>query len=694
MAILNYNNRIFYLNTRSATYALSLETETVRHLYWGRKIIRPEDFAGKAELTPHGFHSELDQTWEEFSGSGCLRYKETPLKLRFADGTRDTRWKVTGCDCNEDILEIVLQDEVYPLAVSLFYRVYDEEDIIERWVEIKNTGLEDIAFDRLFSAQFTIPGVSHDLLGFSGKWNGEFQLNNEKLGSGKTVYDSCRGITGHGSQPVFVIHDHASEEAGSVYYGALAYSGNFKVILEPTEYDFINILMGINDYDFGWLLSGGSSFVAPKVYFGYSEKGFSGMSHTLHRFSRGHFMSNLTKSAVLPVLYNSWEATEFDVNCRQQMELADLAASLGVEYFVMDDGWHGLRDSESRGLGDWDVNQERFPNGLMELIDHVHSLGMGFGIWVEPEMVNKDSELYRTHPDWVYQYGKRDILEARKQCVLNLTKPEVAGFILRFMDELLTKYPIQYIKWDMNRPVSEGISGCGHEQSFWHIHTLRLYDIWSRLRELHPDVYFESCASGGGRVDFGMLPLCEQYWPSDNTDAVDRLSIQHGYSYFYPIQYMRAWVTDCACPSNVRDVPLSFRLHSAMCGALGIGSNLKHLSENENKLIADNIRQYKAMRKIIQMGKVYRLKDHTKDGFHAVQYVHGSKSVLFAFLVKGRYKRNRFMVRLSGLEESELYEYKIQNQLFFRSGSYLVHKGIEIFLEGDYDSVILEFRIK
>lgn len=654
------------------------------------------------------YHSDYDRMMEECSSFGCQRYKETSMKVTFADGVRDFRYKVKEWFVDGELLTLVLEDIYYPLQVKLFYRVHEDLDIIERWREAENMGDEPIDLESFYSAEYSMPGDGYQSMNCNGTWISEFKTFSEPVDCGKKVYESTRGATAHVTSPYFILHQNATEETGEVFYGALAYSGNFKVVVEATPYDYVNVLIGISDTDFVWHLNRGESFAAPAVYAGYSADGFGGMSNTMSRFARKKVMPASTADQVLPILYNSWEAMTFDVNCTQQILLAEKAAQIGAELFVMDDGWFGKRNDDFAGLGDWDINPQKFPNGLTPLIDRVKELGMKFGIWIEPEMVNKDSDLYRSHPEWVYRYETREILEGRNQIMLDMTNPEVVAYLTDTIDKLLSENDIAYIKWDMNRSISECASACHDSldyKSIWYRHTQGFYDMIRALRNRHPNVEFEACASGGGRVDYGAMQYFDEFWTSDNTDALDRLSIQEGYSYLYPIKYMRAWVTDKHRAS------LSFRTHCSMCGSLGIGMNLNSASPAELEQLRTMILRYKEIRPIVQFGELYRLKSLKQDEIQAVQYVLGEESVFFAFLPQQFRCKSHFLVKLRGLDENAMYricfedkqEIKgsahmsadqavlemVKGKTSHKSGAYLMNNGLELKLSGDYDSIFV-----
>ena len=503
---------------------------------------------------------------------------------------------------------------------------------------------------------------------------------------GKIIIENRRGISTHNHNPYFILDRDATETSGEVYFGALRLSGNFSGVVEQTAYGETLVQMGLNPHDCLLELGPGETFTAPAILCGYSDRGFETMSHNLHRFALERIMSK----GLRPVLYNSWEATEFHVNSRDQIRLAQKAGELGAELFVLDDGWFGERHSTENGLGDWYVNEGKFPNGLEELIDAVKDQGMMFGIWVEPEMVNPKARLYQEHPDWIYHYETRVTDTSRVQYVLNVTKPEVRDFIYDMLDNLLTRYDIDYIKWDANRPISQ----TGPQRDIWYRHIQTVYEIVTELKKDHPDVLFEACASGGGRIDYGILGIFDDFWTSDNTDAYDRLYIQDAYSRIYPIKAMRAWVTDCPNFLSRRVIPLTFRYHSAMMGSLGVGCNILKFTPEEMELSQKMIRQYKEIRPIIQEGVFYRLDNPSANQYFLYEYLKENQGVLFAFLPQSKVGHRGTTIRLRGLDEAAVYTLHTREGEIAKSGAYLMNHGLELKLIGDYDSTVIQFEKK
>jgi len=421
----------------------------------------------------------------------------------------------------------------------------------------------------------------------------------------------------------------------------------------------------------------------------------------MHRFEREQIFPGGLQSRLRPVLYNSWEATTFHVDEPGQKALAEKAAKLGVELFVMDDGWFGARNDDRAGLGDWTVNPQKFPQGLKGLVDRVNGLGMDFGLWVEPEMVNADSDLYRKHPDWVIHFPGRPRSELRNQMVLNLARSDVKEYIFGVLDKLAGEYNIRYFKWDMNRAVSEPgwpDAGAVDQRKLWVDYVRNLYEIIDRLRARHPKLEIESCSGGGGRIDLGILQRVEEVWPSDNTEAFDRLRIQEGFSMAYAPKIMSAWVTDVP-NMNGRSAPLIFRFLTAMQGALGVGANLNKWTDQDSATATRMIALYKRVRETVQTGDLYRLVSPRANDVTANQYVaaDGSQAVLFAFRHTQQYNTAPPAIRLRGLDEKALYRVEAtdgklverQQQL---SGAYLMRVGLNVNLRADYDAtaIVLE----
>ncbi len=688
--IINKNN-IFVLETKNAHYVLGVDKYGYNHhLHWGKKC-NADDYYIQKIKDQNSNHSVLDEFKQEYTPFGQTMYRGCAIKAEFADGCRDICLNYNGYEIEENTLKLKFSDNVYPLKIVLNYSVCDENDIITRWTTVKNNSENSIYFEKLFSAEFNLPSKKpYTFKNTNGAWGGENIETNTTLESGTFVSESRKGTTGHNQSPYFIAYQNADEKIGDVYFATLAYSGNFKVKAERDLFNSTRIIIGISDFDFKFELKAGEKFDTPKVFCGFTQ-GFGDMSRQMNKFAIDYVLPKTFNNKPLPILYNSWEATEFDVNCKNQSALAEIAAQIGVELFVMDDGWFGKRNNDRAGLGDWFVNKEKFPNGLDELISKVNELGMDFGIWVEPEMVNRDSDLYRTHPDWAYHFDTRYSCELRNQLVLNMTRKEVQEYIFDCLNNLLSNHNIKYIKWDMNRPFSEvGAENLDCQQMLWYLHTKAVYDIVDKLKELHPDVAFESCASGGGRADYGALMHYDQVWTSDNTDGIDRMVIQKGYSLLRPIKTMRAWVTDIAGIN--KHCSLDFRFNIAMQGSLGIGGDLTKYSDEDIEICKKNVALYKEIRNLVQFGNLYRLMDIDEDEVLFNQYVNEDKTESVAFIAANgtRFYKKSIPMRFDGLDENKRYTLTLNDKTYNKSGAYLMNIGIDLEIRGaDYNRIIL-----
>jgi len=640
---------IWKLETENCVYIVGLnKAGTLVNIYWGKKLpsstdypIVPESegwasFDGPAQVLP-----------EEFPVFRGMFYQEPCLKATFSDGVRDTVLMFDFTQTSQDGLRIDLKDVYYPLRVELHYRVHAKYDLIERWAEIYNESNQPITLERIFSAKWHFPNnQTYYFSHLAGRWYEEFRLYREELTPGVKVLESRRITTSHHHNPWFAIDKGlATETDGEVWFGALAWSGNWKLTAEVANLNSTSVSIGINDWDFSWKLEPGMHFTTPSAICGYTKMGFGAASRKLHDFIREQVLPHGQVSH--KVLYNSWEATLFDVNELAQSKLAEIAASIGVELFIVDDGWFNGRNSDRVGLGDWWPDPSKFPNGLQPLIKKVNDLGMSFGLWVEPEMVNPDSDLYRAHSDWILHFPNRKPTLARNQCILNMAREDVQGYLLEKIDTLLSLNNISFIKWDMNRNVSEPgwVNAPGDPKEIWVRYVQGVYMVWGELRKRHPNVTWQSCSGGGGRADIGILNFADQIWVSDNTAANLRLQIQKGFSQVFPAITMEAWVTDV----DRGKLPLSYRFHVSMCGCLGIGGNLTTWDKNELDEAAFWISRYKSVREIIQFGDQFRLENF------GMQYMskNGIEGVFFAFGMRNTQIKK---VQLSGLHVEQNYE--------------------------------------
>lgn len=695
MSIHICEDNIFVLETKNTHYVLGIDKYGYnRHIHWGKKC-NINDYEATDIWDENSNHTRLDMACQEYTTFGGTMYRESDLKVVFPDKCREIELEFVSAAAENNELTVMLKDKAYPLQIALKYKVNDDDDIITRWAEITNLGEDKIILDRVFSAELTLPSpYPYKIKNTNGSWGGEYVETEAALDGGALVFDSKRGISGHNQSPYFIAHQNADENQGDVYFGTLAYSGSFKVLCTRDLFYTTRVSMGLNDHDFKYELKGGEIFVTPKVFCGYTQ-GFGEMSRQMNRFAINHVLPKQFNDKILPVLYNSWEATEFNVNVLHQTALARRAAKMGCELFVMDDGWFGKRNHDRAGLGDWYVNRVKFPRGIDELIKNVNKLGMDFGLWFEPEMVNPDSDLFRAHPDWAYHYDTRTANTLRHQLVLNMTRKDVQDYIFERMDTMLTDHNIKYIKWDMNRPLSEtGAENLDCPQELWYRHTQAVYDIVDRLKEKHPDVCIESCSSGGGRSDYGALLHFDQVWPSDNTSSIDRLMMQKWFTYLRPTKVMRAWVTDI----NWYNPPMSldFRFHVAMQGALGVGGNLTKYGLKDLACAKKNIELYKDIRHLVQFGDLYRILDPDRDEILFNHYVSEDKkeSVAFISSVVTKYMKKQIFMKLEGLDDNTVYIFEIDKNKYEKSGAYLKNVGIPLTIRGMGYNKIIKIKAK
>lgn len=695
MSIITTDNNIFILETKSTHYVFGIDDSGYnRHIHWGRKC-RCDDYELKCQGHENSNHSQLDRYKQELTVFGSTMYRDCSLKAEFSDKCRELDLKYKGCKNDGSSLAVAFEDKYYPVEIVLNYQVYDNCDIIKKYITINNTGSDDIVFERLFSAEFSLPSFKpYTFRNTNGAWGGEFIDCSSRLEGGYSVWESRKGASNHNNSPYFIAHQNADEDRGDVYFASLAYSGNFKVSASRDLFGITRVHMGMNDFDFSHTVKAGESFDTPVVYCGFAD-GFGEMSRQMNRFAVEHILPKQFNDKPLPVVYNSWEATGFNVSTKGQSSLAEIAAGIGVELFVMDDGWFGQRKDDHAGLGDWYVNKEKFPNGLGELIDNVNKLGMDFGLWVEPEMVNPDSDLYRKHPEWAYHFDCRQASQLRNQLVLNMTVPEVQDYIFTMIDDLLSQYNIKYIKWDMNRPFSEvGAQNLDNPKMYSYLHTIAVYDIADRLKAKHPDVQIEACASGGGRAELGALSHFDMVWPSDNTDAIDRMTIQNGFTLLRPTKAMRAWVTDIE--GYNKPTSLDFRFNIAMQGSLSLGGNLTKYSGQDLEICKKNIAVYKQIRDIVQFGDLYRIMNIEEDEILFNQYVSADKNNSVAFLAANgtKFFKKEVPLTFRGLDENSVYSVKIWGREYKKSGAYLMNAGIPACVRGvDYNEIVIIEKI-
>ncbi|MEU8473122.1 alpha-galactosidase [Streptomyces sp. NPDC029006] len=653
------------LRTADTAYILRVDREegTVRHIHWGA----PLPLADAVSLPVWADHADsFAGRWdgvEEFPVEGGARFGVPAMEVRFADGSSPVEARVEDVVLRGgDHVVVSLRERTRPLAWRLHYRVPAGGGVLERWTEFVHTGTADdgdVLLVRYASAHWPLPQrPGWRLSSVHGGWSAECRLERTGLPVGETVLSSRRGHTGHAANPwVALDAGDSGEEQGEVWVIALAASGSWRITAQRTAAGRASVVAGEGHEGAELRLEPGDRHRTPTSLALHTAHGFGEASRAVHRHLRAHVLPH--PEELRPVLYNSWEATSFEVTEDNQRALARRAAALGAELFVVDDGWFGGRDDDRSGLGDWTPHPGRFPRGLRPLADEVHRLGMAFGVWVEPEMVNADSDLYRLHPDWVLHLPDRTATELRHQLVLDFSRQEITEWALGWLEQMIAENEVDFIKWDFNRSFTEaGAREGGPDAKRVHIqHARGVYRVLDRLRSDFPHLRIESCAGGGGRVDPGILGRTDQVWPSDNTDAVDRLTIHHGFGQLYPAGVMSAWVTDSPNPLTGRTVPLRFRFHGAMAGVLGIGADLTRWTDTELAEAAELIAVYKDIRPVVQHGEQFRLLAPGQGPLTAVQYLgeEGARVVVLIWRPSTAFGPAQPPLRLRGLQEQARY---------------------------------------
>jgi alpha-galactosidase len=708
-------SKVFRLDGGNVTYAFGVNSRgELQQLYWGGRLAGTDRVpAAVPKREAASFDSSYTTTPQEYAGWGAGLFVEPALKVTFTDGNRDLVLHYDHHEGATNGFNIVLKDIKRQVFVTLHYAIDPNSGIISRSATIENKEEQPITIEQAAAAAWSVPAGHYTLDYLTGRWGGEWTLTQETLKPGERVIESRRGTTSHQANPWFAIEagDRPDENAGEVWFGALAWSGSWRITVEQDQLDAIRVTGGFNPFDFGYVLKPGEKLETPVFYGGYSAHGLGGASRLLHHYEIAHVLPRRVGDGEdaapkpRPVIYNSWEATEMNVSEEGQIALAEKAAALGVDRFVMDDGWFGQRKTDHAGLGDWYVNPQKFPHGLKPLIDKVHALKMDFGLWVEPEMVNPDSDLYRAHPDWVLNFPGRPRSEARNQLVLNLARQDVRDYVLGFLDKLLNENDIAFLKWDYNRNWSEpGWDQLPpNEQKKVYVAFIEnLYWVLGELKKRHPKVEIESCSGGGGRVDLGILQYTDEVWPSDNTDPFDRISQQDGFTYAYTPQVMMAWVTDSPHWGNKRSTSLVYRMLSSMQGSLGIGANITKFSDEEMATAKRLIAAYHQVQKTIVQGDLYRLiSPRNGSEFSATQTVNKDKSqsVVFLFIHSTQEGRGFPILKLKGLDPKADYALTpiegavLKGSPTTASGAWWMNHGLEMGEEFRGDFQAAAFRL-
>lgn len=706
--VFDKENRLFTLCTKNSMYQMKADDKGILlHTYYGRKTDIC-DYSYLIQRRDHGFSGNPDEAAgdrtystdtlpQEYSSFGSGDYRESALDIRYDNGTRTLGLRYEGyeiikgkysipglpamyADENEaETLVITLRDDVQDVRVKLYYGVVKDLDVITRSVSVENHGQAPVQLERVMSLCLDQPYGDWDWMTFYGKHEMERQLSRTPIHHGVQSVGSLRGASSHQYNPFVMLADkNATETSGECYGFSFLYSGNFLAAAEKDQFDQTRLIMGIHPENFEFLLREGEIFHAPEVMMVYSAEGFEKMSNCYHKAVREHVCRGRFKLERRPVLINNWEGTYFDFTGEKLLEMAKEAASCGVELFVMDDGWFGKRDDDNSGLGDWQVNEKKLGCTLSELAERIHGLGMKFGIWYEPECVSEDSDLYRAHPDWAFTVPGRRPTRGRNQLVLDFSREDVRNHIFDEMTKVLDKANVDYLKWDFNRSISDiycAALPADRQGEVPHRYVLGLYEFLDRLGKRYPDMLIEGCSGGGGRFDAGMLHYTSQIWCSDDTDTIERLKIQYGTSFAYPVSAVGSHVSACPNHQTGRFVPFETRAAVAMAGTFGYELDPAKLSEEEKTQIRGQIEEFKKYYDVIHFGDYYRLTNTMEEGPYAAwEFVSEDGNEALVSIVASRVRANDpgVRIRLRGLKENQMY---LVNGVEYPGGA-LMHGGI------------------
>ena len=695
--------RGWIIKTRSSSYQVLIDDKgNVIPAYYGSAAQ-----TSSLKQNPH-WNSQV----HEVPVRGGFPGKTPMIEVVFHDEVRDIELEFAEASTvdveGRPALRIIQKDKYYPLRVESFIRVIEEKDILEKWVVLTNTDKRNsIKVENLQSGSIVLPKDEYDLTHMAGKWGYEFQLQQTRLTPGVKSLEAV-DFKSFTNPAWFMVRPLGAKDPfnGPAWFGSIEYSGNWRIDFNKFFDAGLQVSSGINFWDTWWNLKGGESFKTPKFITGYTESGSEGAAQILQEYVREELLPAEHRNDLRPVLYNSWYATTFDVNESQQLELAKTAKEIGVELFVIDDGWFKGRINDKAGLGDWEVDKKKFPDGLGPMIKKINDMGMDFGIWIEPEMVNPDSDLYRAHPDWVFHFPNRMRNEGRNQLMLNLAREDVYQYLLKSFSKLLKENNISFIKWDHNRILSEP-GWPKAEKSMQREVRIRyidnLYRLVDELKKQFPKVWFETCSSGGGRADYGMLRRMDQAWTSDNTDPVSRLFIQYGYMSMLPANTMVSWVTR---ENWFNETGLDYKFDVSMSGVLGIGNDLSKWGDKEKNIAREKISLYKKIRPLVQQGTAYRLVNPFEENRSAIQYVNDAKSeaVLFCYNMAHYLPSSKLdtrgsqVIRLRGLDREKSYRIHREGMEASKqdtnsyTGAYLEDIGLAWPTYGSFKSVILTIK--
>ncbi len=714
----NEKNKSFQLDTKAASYVIGVVDQEafVGHAYWGKKLgdddvtylMRTGETPFTPETNARDRLSFLDSFPMEYPTGGVGDYRESAIVVRSSAGHRALQLTLEsyniykgkkpleglpatwGNEEDTETLELVLRDTILHIKVVLSYSIFQGIDAVVRSANLYNESDNPIFIERIMSASIDMDNREYDKILLNGSWARERHIDRTPVNYGVQSMSSLRGEEGHQTHPFMALLDkNATEDTGDVYGINLIYSGNFLTLADREQFDSVRLMTGINPEGFCWKLNPGENFQAPEAVLVYSSEGLNGMSHAFHDLYRQHLIRGEYRDQKRPILINNWEATYFDFNTEKLLDIAREASNLGIEMLVMDDGWFGNRYDDNRGLGDWFVNEDKIPGGLKHLVDEVNKLGMKFGIWLEPEMISPDSDLYRAHPDWAIQVPDRVAGLARNQYVLDISRPEIQDYIYELIAKILRSANIEYVKWDMNRPLSDIGSyaltaECQGE--LYHRYVLGLYRLQERLVTEFPHLLLENCSGGGARFDAGMLYYSPQIWCSDDTDAIERLRIQEGTALIYPLSAMGAHVSDCPNHTVGRTTPFETRGYVALAGTFGYELDITQISEEDRSMIPEQVAMYHKYNDLVRTGDYYRVasysQNHIYDCYMVVAKDQSEALVTFIQVMAQANSHSR-RILLKGLCPNKKYRIEGEDRTFL--GSTLMQAGILVEnMWGDY----------
>ena len=718
--------RIFKIDTESSSYVLGvLGNNVLVHLYYGGRVedahlahLAPQ--RGRASFWSIQADAEDDFSADvmplEYSGAGSADLRAPALAAQSETGDNVTDLRYDSCEVlpgkpdlpglphvylnpgdEGETLRITLRDAVKNLYVDLYYATFAFSDAICRWAVVRNEGAQAQTLTRAMSASLSFPGMDYDLIHLHGAWAREFHMERSPIPHGEMAVSSFRGASSHLHNPfAALVSKDATETQGEVYGVSLVYSGNFRIETEVDAFDALRLNCGINDRGFAWRLAPGESFCTPEAVLVYSGEGLTRMSQTYHNLYRRNLARGKYRDQPRPVLLNSWEGVYMDFDAKKLLEMAKSAASLGIEMFVLDDGWFGARSNDRCALGDWVVNEKKLGCTLHDLVEQIKALGLSFGLWFEPEMISPDSDLYRAHPDWALCPSGRAPSLGRHQLILDMTRRDVQDYVVEAVSAVLRSADIAYVKWDMNRNMAEVGSPslpADRQGEVFHRYILGVYSVMERITSAFPNVLFESCSGGGGRFDAGLLYYMPQNWTSDDSDAIERLTIQHGCSLVYPPSAMTCHVSAVPNHQVGRVTPLKTRGAVAMLGSFGYELDMSRMTPEDCVRVRTQIIEYKCSRQLVAQGDLYRLLSPLEGNDAAFLQVSRDKSLAILTYVQKLAEPNPAVrrVRLRGL--APLIRYYCEQDRRIYDGATLMNAGYVLpEMHGDFDSVRLVFR--